>query len=93
MNAPTASSSAVAPAALIPEHHPRAVRPSIHPQPAGTPEFGIRLTDAPDVRTIPWHSAALRRPAGTWTLLPSARNARLGRLVHRDTRPSHFEQR
>ncbi|GHI01985.1 pyoverdine biosynthesis protein PvcA [Streptomyces cellostaticus] len=78
--------------ALVAEHHPRAVRLSIHPQPAGAPKFGIRLLDAPDAWTTPWHSAALRRPDGTWTLLPRARAARLGRLVHRDTRPSHFEQ-
>lgn len=33
--------------ALIAEHHPRAVRLSIHPQPVGAPKFGIRLLDAP----------------------------------------------
>ncbi|ANP52566.1 pyoverdine/dityrosine biosynthesis protein Dit1 [Streptomyces griseochromogenes] len=78
---------------LIAEHHPRAVRLSIHPQPVGAAKFGIRLLDAPDAWTTPWHSAALLRPDGTWTLLPRARAAGLGRLVHRGTRPSHFEQR
>ncbi|MFJ7071223.1 L-tyrosine/L-tryptophan isonitrile synthase family protein [Streptomyces sp. NPDC098781] len=78
--------------ALIAEHHPRAVRLSIHPQPVGDPKFGIRLLDAPDAWTTPWHSAALRRTDGTWTLMPRARAERLGRLVHRDGRPSHFEQ-
>lgn len=76
---------------LIAEHHPRAVRLSIHPQPAGAPKFGIRLLDAPDAWTTPWHSAALRRTDGTWTLMPRAEAARLGRLVERDGRPSHFE--
>lgn len=78
--------------ALIADHHPRAVRLSIHPQPAGAPKFGIRLLDAPDAWTTPWHSAALREPDGTWALMPRARAQRLGRLVHRDGRPSHFER-
>ncbi|MGW1957144.1 L-tyrosine/L-tryptophan isonitrile synthase family protein [Streptomyces sp. NPDC001920] len=77
---------------LIADHHPRAVRLSIHPQPAGAPKFGIRLLDAPDAWTTPWHSAALRGPDGSWTLMPRARAERLGRLVHRDGRPSHFER-
>ncbi|MET7483880.1 isocyanide synthase family protein [Streptomyces sp. NPDC005538] len=77
---------------LIAEHHPRAVRLSIHPQPVGAPKFGISLLDAPDAWTTPWHSAALRRPDGTWTLAPRSEAARLGRLAHRDGRPSHFEQ-
>ncbi|MFE6619792.1 L-tyrosine/L-tryptophan isonitrile synthase family protein [Streptomyces sp. NPDC057740] len=79
-------------AELIADHHPRAVRLSIHPQPAGAPKFGIRLLDGPDAWTTPWHSAALREADGTWTLMPRARAQRLGRLVHRDGRPSHFER-
>ncbi|MFE7275288.1 L-tyrosine/L-tryptophan isonitrile synthase family protein [Streptomyces sp. NPDC057623] len=78
--------------ALIADQHPRAVRLSIHPQPVGAPKFGIRLLDAPDAWTTPWHSAALRELDGTWTLVPRARARRLGRLVHRDGRPSHFER-
>jgi L-tyrosine isonitrile synthase len=77
---------------LIAEHHPDAVRLSIHPQPVGTAKFGIRLLDAPDAWTTPWHSVALRRADGTWTLMPSEKAARLGRLVHLDGKPSHFEQ-
>ncbi|MFC8089883.1 L-tyrosine/L-tryptophan isonitrile synthase family protein [Streptomyces sp. NPDC057301] len=77
---------------LIAEHHAHAVRLSIHPQPAGAPKFGIRLLDAPDAWTTPWHSAALREPDGSWTLMPRARAQRLGRMVHRDGRPSHFER-
>ncbi|MDI9888922.1 isocyanide synthase family protein [Streptomyces sp. HNM0645] len=77
--------------ALVAEHHPRSVRLSIHPQPAGAPKFGIRLLDAPDAWTTPWHSAALRRADGTWSLLPRTEAAGLGRLVTRDGRPSHFE--
>ncbi|MFE3323428.1 L-tyrosine/L-tryptophan isonitrile synthase family protein [Streptomyces sp. NPDC059176] len=76
--------------ALIAEHHPRAVRLSIHPQDVGGDKFGIRLLDAADAWTTPWHSAALRRPDGTWSLLPRASAERLGRLVHHDGRPSHF---
>jgi pyoverdine/dityrosine biosynthesis protein Dit1 len=77
---------------LIAQHHPRAVRLSIHPQPIGAPKFGIRLLDAPDVWTTPWHSAALHRTDGTWTLMPRKQAARLGRLVQQDGRPSHFTQ-
>ncbi|MGW1216749.1 L-tyrosine/L-tryptophan isonitrile synthase family protein [Streptomyces sp. NPDC002499] len=77
---------------LIASHHPSGVRLSIHPQPVGAPKFGIRLLDAPDAWTTPWHSAALRRTDGTWTLVPKAEAATRGRLVRRDGRPSHFVQ-
>ncbi|MHB9848019.1 L-tyrosine/L-tryptophan isonitrile synthase family protein [Streptomyces krungchingensis] len=77
---------------LVADHHPYSVRLSIHPQPVGAAKFGIRLLDAPDAWTTPWHSAALRRTDGTWTLLPSATGVRQGRLIHREGRPSHFEQ-
>ncbi|NBM19151.1 L-tyrosine/L-tryptophan isonitrile synthase family protein [Streptomyces sp. GC420] len=78
--------------ALIAEHHPRSVRLSIHPQPVGAPKFGIRLLDAADAWTTPWHSAALRRADGTWTLMPRARAEQQGRLIRHDGRPSHFQQ-
>ncbi|MEU4134315.1 isocyanide synthase family protein [Streptomyces wuyuanensis] len=78
--------------ALVAEHHPRSVRLSIHPQPAGALKFGIRLLDTPDAWTTPWHAAALLSADGTWRLLPRAQAAGLGRLVTRDGRPSHFEQ-
>ncbi|MBL1083104.1 isocyanide synthase family protein [Streptomyces actinomycinicus] len=78
---------------LVAEHHPDAVRLSIHPQPVGAPKFGIRLLDAADAWTTPWHSAALHRPDGTWTLMPRAHASRLGHLIRLDGRPSHFEQR
>ncbi|MFG3016274.1 L-tyrosine/L-tryptophan isonitrile synthase family protein [Streptomyces cinerochromogenes] len=77
---------------LIAEQHPRAVRLSIHPQPIGAPKFGIRLLDAPDAWTTPWHSAALHRSDGTWTLMPRAEAARMGRLVQQGGRDSHFCQ-
>ncbi|MFE8949843.1 L-tyrosine/L-tryptophan isonitrile synthase family protein [Streptomyces sp. NPDC007856] len=77
---------------LIAEHHPRAVRLSIHPQPTGAPKFGIRLLDAPDAWTTPWHSTALHRGDGTWTLLPHQQAAPRGRLIVQDGRPSHFEE-
>ncbi|MCW7946116.1 pyoverdine biosynthesis protein PvcA [Streptomyces hygroscopicus] len=77
---------------LIAEHHPDAVRLSIHPQRVGAPKFGIRLLDAPDAWTTPWHSAALHRADGTWTLMPRAEAARRGRLVQQDGRASHFDE-
>ncbi|MFF4814255.1 L-tyrosine/L-tryptophan isonitrile synthase family protein [Kitasatospora sp. NPDC001309] len=76
---------------LIAEQHPRAVRLSIHPQPAGAPKFGIRLLAAADAWMTPWHSAALHRPDGGWELLRNEEAARLGRPVLRDGRPSHYE--
>lgn len=75
---------------LIATRHPRSVRLSIHPQPVGAPKFGIRLLDARDAWTTPWHSAVLRRPDGTVELLRRADAERLGRLVLRDGRPSHY---
>lgn len=77
---------------LIAEHHPRAVRLSIHPQPIGAPKFGIRLLDAPDAWTTPWHSAALHRTDGSWTLMARTMAAEMGRLVQRGDRASHFDQ-
>ncbi|KOX09775.1 L-tyrosine/L-tryptophan isonitrile synthase family protein [Streptomyces sp. NRRL B-3648] len=77
---------------LIAEHHPSAVRLSIHPQPPGAPKFGIRLLDAPDAWTTPWHSVALRRTDGKWALMPRAKAAELGRLIEQDGRASHFAQ-
>ncbi|WP_188299957.1 L-tyrosine/L-tryptophan isonitrile synthase family protein [Streptomyces sp. CBMA156] len=76
---------------LIAEHHPRAVRLSIHPQPAGASKFGIRLLAAADAWTTPWHSAVLHRTDGGAELLRNDEAARLGRLVLRDDRPSHYE--
>ncbi|MFF3270740.1 L-tyrosine/L-tryptophan isonitrile synthase family protein [Streptomyces chrestomyceticus] len=77
--------------ALIAEHHPDAFRLSIHPQPPGTAKFGIRLLDAPDVWMTPWHACVLRDADGDGVrLMRAADAARLGRLVHRDGRPSHY---
>ncbi|MFD0349916.1 L-tyrosine/L-tryptophan isonitrile synthase family protein [Kitasatospora aburaviensis] len=76
---------------LIAEHHPRSVRLSIHPQKAGVLKFGIRLLEAADAWTTPWHSSVLHRPDGRWELLRSEDAAKVGRLVERDGRPSHYE--
>ncbi|WP_354637459.1 isocyanide synthase family protein [Kitasatospora camelliae] len=76
---------------LIAEHHPRTVRLSIHPQRRGTAKFGIRLLDAEDAWTTPWHSAVLHRRDGGWELMRRSDAERLGRVVLRDGRPSHFE--
>ncbi|MFJ3673503.1 L-tyrosine/L-tryptophan isonitrile synthase family protein [Streptomyces sp. NPDC090106] len=77
---------------LIAEHHPDAVRLSIHPQPIGSPKFGIRLLDAPDAWTTPWHSTALHHTDGSWRLMPHSKATQLGRLILQDDRPSHFDQ-
>ncbi|MFC5724321.1 L-tyrosine/L-tryptophan isonitrile synthase family protein [Streptomyces gamaensis] len=75
---------------LIAEHHPRAVRLSIHPQPAGSRKFGIRLLESTDAWATPWHTAVLQRPDGTAELRRRSDAERLGRLVLRDGRPSHY---
>ncbi|WP_432094088.1 L-tyrosine/L-tryptophan isonitrile synthase family protein [Streptomyces sp. bgisy100] len=76
---------------LIAEHHPRSVRLSIHPQPRGAAKFGIRLLEARDAWTTPWHAAPLLHPDGEWELLHRSAAEQRGRLVLRDGRPSHFE--
>ncbi|GAA4554489.1 isocyanide synthase family protein [Amycolatopsis samaneae] len=75
---------------LIATQFPRSVRLSIHPQPAGSAKFGIRLLDIEDQWTTPWHSCVLRRADGTPVLLPHHRARALGTLVRRDGRPSHY---
>ncbi|MGW6913828.1 L-tyrosine/L-tryptophan isonitrile synthase family protein [Kitasatospora sp. NPDC054939] len=76
---------------LIAEQHPRSFRLSIHPQRVGAAKFGIRLLEARDAWTTPWHSSVLHHPDGRWELLRSAEAAQLGRPVLRDGRPSHYE--
>lgn len=39
----------------------------------------------------PWHTAVLHRADGEWELMHRAEAERIGTLVHRDGRPSHFE--
>lgn len=77
---------------LVAEHHPHALRLSIHPQRRGAEKFGIRLLDAPDVWATPWHATVLHHPDGRPRLLHHADAARSGVLVHRDGRPSHFRR-
>ncbi|MEV4615542.1 isocyanide synthase family protein [Kitasatospora sp. NPDC049258] len=77
--------------ALIAERYPDAVRLSIHPQPVGAAKFGIRLLDHRDVWATPWHAVVLHRADGEWELMHRAQAERLGALVHREGRPSHFE--
>ncbi|MEU9113752.1 isocyanide synthase family protein [Streptomyces sp. NPDC048483] len=77
---------------LIAEHHPGAVRLSIHPQPRGSAKFGIRLLAAPDVWMTPWHACVLQHADGRRELMRRADAERLGRLVLREGRPSHFRR-
>ncbi|MFF7160348.1 hypothetical protein ACFZBP_02955 [Streptomyces sp. NPDC008086] len=68
-------------------------RPCLPDRSGGTHiKFGICLLDTPDAWTTLWHSAALRRTVGMWTLMPRARVEQLGRLVHHEGRPSLSEQ-
>ncbi|MFD5917155.1 L-tyrosine/L-tryptophan isonitrile synthase family protein [Kitasatospora sp. NPDC058201] len=76
---------------LIAEQHPRSFRLSIHPQKAGVLKFGIRLLEHSDVWMTPWHSSVLHRQDGGWELMRSEEAAKVGRLVERNGRPSHYE--
>lgn len=76
---------------LIADCHPRSVRLSIHPQRPGAAKFGIRLLDAADAWATPWHTTVLRQPGGGARLMHRAQAEKLGRLVVRDGRPSHYE--
>ncbi|MFF7589240.1 L-tyrosine/L-tryptophan isonitrile synthase family protein [Kitasatospora purpeofusca] len=76
---------------LIAEQHPRSFRLSIHPQKVGVLKFGIRLLEHTDMWMTPWHSSVLHRPDGEWELIRSAEAAKVGRLVERNGRPSHYE--
>ncbi|MFI9722202.1 L-tyrosine/L-tryptophan isonitrile synthase family protein [Streptomyces sp. NPDC052396] len=75
---------------LIASCHPETVRLSIHPQSPGAAKFGIRLLDAPDAWATPWHTAVLREADGRARLIRRADAERVGRLVFREGRPSHF---
>ncbi|MFF0146022.1 pyoverdine/dityrosine biosynthesis protein Dit1 [Amycolatopsis sulphurea] len=76
-------------ARVVEHHYPDAVRLSIHPQPAGSPKFGIRLLDAPDIWTTPWHSCLVQHADGRTELLPLTQAELLGTVVHRDGRPDY----
>ncbi|MEV0279733.1 isocyanide synthase family protein [Streptomyces sp. NPDC050610] len=78
---------------LVAARHPRSVRLSIHPQRPGAAKFGIRLLESADAWATPWHSTVLRRRDGRAQLMRRADAARLGRLVLRDGRPSHYAER
>ncbi|MGW7574385.1 hypothetical protein [Streptomyces sp. NPDC054765] len=56
----------------------------------GSAKSGIQLLDAPDVRMPPWHACVLERADGRHELLRRADAERLGRMVFRRGRPSHF---
>lgn len=77
---------------LIGERYPRSVRLSIHPQPAGVDKFGIRLLEAADGWTTPWHATLLVGADGVGRLVRHDRAARLGVLVRVDGEPSHYVQ-
>ncbi|MER5786648.1 isocyanide synthase family protein [Streptomyces mobaraensis] len=74
---------------LIAEHFPRQVRLSIHPQPAGAEKFGMRLLETADAWATPWHTVLLLQ-GGVARLVRREEAERVGRLVWREGRPSHF---
>lgn len=76
--------------ALVADRFPGAVRLSIHPQPCGSPKFGIRLASENDGWLTPWHGVAVETGDG-FVLRRRAETEGLGaQLIHRDGRPSHY---
>lgn len=75
--------------ALIADRFPDGVRLSIHPHPAGASKLGVRLVQADDAWTTPWHSCAVRGRDGTWSLQRADRARRAGELVDLAGRPDY----
>ncbi|GGN30459.1 hypothetical protein GCM10011609_88250 [Lentzea pudingi] len=75
---------------LVAAHHPRSVRLSIHPQPVGAVKFGIRLLDAEDAWTTPWHSVLVVDARDEPRLMRRDEAEMVAELVRVDDRPSHF---
>jgi pyoverdine/dityrosine biosynthesis protein Dit1 len=75
---------------LIADRFPESVRLSIHPQLSGSAKFGIMLLESPDSWMTPWHSVAILRSDGRFTLMKRVDAERIGQVVVRDGRPSHY---
>ncbi len=75
---------------LVAMHYPGTVRLSIHPQQGGSPKFGIRLLEAADMWSTPWHSCVFRHPDGSWELMRRAEAELRGQPVMREGRTHHF---
>lgn len=76
--------------ALIAARHPDALRLSIHPQPADSRKFGIRLLACHDAWLTPWHGVAVQRADG-FALMKRYQAEQAGaRRVMIAGRPSHF---
>ncbi|GGM56968.1 paerucumarin biosynthesis protein PvcA [Longimycelium tulufanense] len=76
---------------LIAEHHPRSVRLSIHPQPAGSEKFGIRLLNPADTWTTPWHAVLVHREGEPGRLMRRVEAEALGEVVFVNGRPSYVK--
>jgi pyoverdine/dityrosine biosynthesis protein Dit1 len=66
------------------------MRLSIHPQACRSEKFGITLLASHEVWLTPWHSVAVLRTDGRFVLMNRTAAERVGELVHRDGRPSHY---
>lgn len=76
---------------LVRHHYPRAVRLSIHPQPAHHSKLGVHLLPTNDNWMTPWHGVAVDTGNGVFTLMKRFQAEALGaRIVRHDGRAMHF---
>jgi pyoverdine/dityrosine biosynthesis protein Dit1 len=75
---------------LIEARFPRAVRLSIHPQPAHADKLGIHLLRTRDNWLTPWHGVALESSDGLVLVKRFQAEQAKARLVWRHNRPSHY---
>ncbi len=78
---------------LLEQEFPNALRFSIHPHPAGSKKFGIRLVDKESWLT-PWHGVALETKDG-FKLVKKAYAIEIGAelILSSNGKPSHFQEK
>jgi len=75
---------------LVGDVFPRAVRLSIHPQPAHSEKLGFHLLRTRDNWLTPWHGVAMEFSNGLVLVKRYQAEQAQARLVRRHNRPSHF---
>ncbi|MER7000260.1 isocyanide synthase family protein [Streptomyces sp. NPDC000410] len=75
---------------LIAQHHPGSLRLSIHPQPCGSPKFGISLLEAEDNWLTPWHSVVVQTGTNRFRLMKRREAERVAIPAGPSANPSHY---
>ncbi|WP_114621301.1 L-tyrosine/L-tryptophan isonitrile synthase family protein [Renibacterium salmoninarum] len=75
---------------IVSERFPTAIRLSIHPQPAKSTKFGLKLLESTSTWTTPWHAAPVRKGDGSVHLIRRDTVPVGARLLYRNGRPDHF---